>query len=122
MDDLLRFPPGPQRIGCLTEEATGWLRRLGREHRMGGMQGSFEAVQDASAARVEERVRQSKVFFEKWDTLHIGAIRWVSERTGITARNDCLLDLAVPPPGKRLQPKILAGREMDADLPGAVAR
>ena len=37
--DLLAYPPGPQRIVCLTEETTEWLYLLGQQDRIVGISG-----------------------------------------------------------------------------------
>jgi iron complex transport system substrate-binding protein len=117
MDDLLRFPLGPQRIVCLTERAAEWRRRLGREHRTAGMLGGSQAMLNAVAARWAAGANRAKVFFEEWDTPHISAIRWVSELNGIAGGDDYLLELAVPSLSKKFQPETLAARKGWADVP-----
>lgn len=44
MEHVRRFPPGLQRMVCVTEEHDGWRRRLGLEYRIAGMQGSLQAT------------------------------------------------------------------------------
>ena len=68
--------------------------------RIEAMQADLRAMQAVVAAKVTAGARRPRVFFEEWDTPHIGAIRWVSELMGIAGGDDCFPELAVESLGK----------------------